>query len=216
MSVVLLRADARHLPIPDASVDLIVTSPPFWQLRSYTDGGEHYKGQIGSEDTPQEYIAALLDCTREWMRVLKPTGSMFVELGDKYATRYSSVRGRGRSGLNGDDDTRARSGQNHTSAGEKSLLGLPWRYALACMDELGLILRRDNVWDKVNPLPESPTDRCATTHEYLFHLVKQSRYYAAIDELREPQQSSGEHHNGRSGYVDAPGYIARSFTTRSL
>ena len=70
---------------------------------------------------------------------------------------------------------------------QKSLLGLPWRYALACMDELGLILRRDIIWSKPNGLPESVTDRCRSSHEYLFHLVKQPRYYAAVDEIREPR-----------------------------
>jgi DNA modification methylase len=85
VTVTLLRADARALPLPDASVDLIVTSPPYWALRSYTDAGEHYDGQIGAEPTPAAYIDSLIDCTREWMRVLKPTGSMWINLGDKYA-----------------------------------------------------------------------------------------------------------------------------------
>ena len=73
---------------------------------------------------------------------------------------------------------------------QKSLLGLPWRYALACMDDLGLILRRDIIWSKPNGLPESVTDRCRSSHEYLFHLVKQPRYYAAVDEIREPQHAA--------------------------
>ena len=87
---IVLRGDAAHLPLPDASVDLICTSPPYFGLRSYTDGGEHYGGQIGSEATPREYIAALLDCTREWVRVLKPSGSIFVNLGDRYDARPGS------------------------------------------------------------------------------------------------------------------------------
>lgn len=81
---VVLRADARALPLPDDSVDLIVTSPPYYALRDYEDDGESLPGQIGKEDTPQEYIANLVDCTAEWMRVLKPSGSMFVNLGDKF------------------------------------------------------------------------------------------------------------------------------------
>ena len=105
---VVLRGDAACLPLPDGSVDLIVTSPPYFGLRSYTDGGEHYDGQIGSEATPREYIAALLACTREWVRVLKPSGSLFVNLGDSYATRGASIRGGGRAGLNDDDDSRGR------------------------------------------------------------------------------------------------------------
>jgi SAM-dependent methyltransferase len=102
MTALVLRGDARHLPLPDASVDLVVTSPPFYSLRSYTDGGQHYDGQIGSEPTPAEYIDELIDCTREWIRVLKPTGSLFVDLGDSYAgpptgpkADYAGVAGRG-------------------------------------------------------------------------------------------------------------------------
>jgi DNA modification methylase len=90
VSAIVLRGDARSLPLPDGSVDLIVTSPPYFGLRSYTDGGKHYDGQIGSERTPREYVANLLDCTREWMRVLKPEGSIFVNLGDKYSQRVAT------------------------------------------------------------------------------------------------------------------------------
>ena len=82
---VVIRADARTLPLPDGCADLIVTSPPYFGLRSYTDDGAHYGGQIGSEATPAEWLAALVACTREWVRVLKPSGSLFVNLYDKYA-----------------------------------------------------------------------------------------------------------------------------------
>ena len=81
----LIRGDATSLPLADDSVDLIVTSPPYFALRSYQDGGEHYAGQIGSEDTPQAFLDALWAVTAECRRVLKPSGSMFVNLGDKMA-----------------------------------------------------------------------------------------------------------------------------------
>jgi len=84
MSVEIIHGDARALPLDDNSVDLIVTSPPYWSLRSYQDGGEHYDGQIGAEATPAEYVAALIECTREWLRVLKHEGSLWINLGDKY------------------------------------------------------------------------------------------------------------------------------------
>src|SRR5215211_6186327 len=82
---VILQSNALALPLPDASVDLVCTSPPYFGLRSYQDGGVHYEGQIGSEATPAEFLDALLAATREMMRVLKPSGSIFVNLGDKYA-----------------------------------------------------------------------------------------------------------------------------------
>lgn len=90
----ILRGDTRTVPLPDASVDLVVTSPPYWALRSYQDGGEHYNGQIGAEPTPAAYVDALIDCTREWMRVLKPVGSLWVNLGDKYSLARRAYRQR--------------------------------------------------------------------------------------------------------------------------
>ena len=185
----ILRADARRLPLPDRSVDLVVTSPPYFGLRSYTDGGEHYDGQIGSEETPGEWLAAMLDCTREWIRVLKLSGSIFVNLGDSY---YSGKGAPGKTTIDPKNTGRnarrtIRSpldyGLDHP---RKSLLGMPWRYALACMDDLGLIMREDNIWSKPNPLPSSANDRCGRTHEYIFHFTVRPRYYSAVDEIREP------------------------------
>jgi DNA modification methylase len=222
MTAHVLRGDARNLPLPDGSVDLIVTSPPYFGLRSYTDGGQHYAGQIGSEPTPSAWLDNLLDCTREWVRVLKPEGNLFVNLGDKYS-------GAGRGNNTGERLTNPLATRmaryetlNRTQhaglemAPAKSLLGLPWRYAIACTDRLGLILRAEIIWAKPNGLPESVTDRVRRAHEQVFHLVKQPRYYAAVDEIREPQSTAGERHNGRSGYVGAPDDIARSFSTRTL
>ena len=74
MSVTILRANALALPLADSSVDLVVTSPPYWSLRAYQDNGETYDGQIGAEATPGEFVDNLIECTREWMRVLKPSG----------------------------------------------------------------------------------------------------------------------------------------------
>jgi DNA modification methylase len=190
MSVAILRGDARSLPLPDECVDLIVTSPPYFGLRDYRDGDESLTGQIGSEATPQAYIAALIECTREWVRVLKPSGSLFVNLGDKYVAdnRGSGVdvkRGAAKHAPAGPAGYPGREMARH-----KSLLGLPWRYALACTDDLGLILRRDIIWSKPNGLPESVTDRCRSSHEYVFHFTRRPRYYSAVDEIREPQAES--------------------------
>jgi DNA modification methylase len=186
MKPLIIHGDARHLPLKDTSVDLIVTSPPYFGLRSYTDGGQHYDGQIGSEATPAEWLANLIDCTREWVRVLKPSGSLFVNLGDRYVTSG------GPGGATSDPTYRCgQSGRGVsdgrvTGAPVKSLLGLPWRYAHACTDQLGLILRAEIIWAKTNGLPESVTDRVRRSHEQLFHFTVQPRYYSAIDEIREP------------------------------
>jgi site-specific DNA-methyltransferase (adenine-specific) len=193
VTAVVLRGDARRLPLPDGCADLICTSPPYFGLRSYTDDGAHYDGQIGSEATPQEWLAALAECTREWVRVLKPSGSLFVNLGDKYVGSPSGPR---TSPMPHPNSPRMGVGNAASWGGErriyraetppKSLLGLPWRYAIACTDQLGLILRRDIIWSKPNGLPESVTDRCRSSHEYLFHFTVRPRYYAAVDEIREP------------------------------
>jgi DNA modification methylase len=186
--VAVLRADARELPLTDESVDLIVTSPPYYGLRSYTDGGEAYPGQLGMEATPAAYLTALTECTREWVRVLKPGGSLFVNMGDRYAGAAPGPRTalspRG-GGLNGQAWCDRLPGIGDRA---KSLLGLPWRYALACTDQLGLTLRAEIIWSKPNGLPESVTDRVRRAHEQVFHFTRTPRYFAAVDEIREPGQ----------------------------
>lgn len=190
MTAVIMRGDARHIPLADASVDLIVTSPPYFGLRSYTDGGQRYTGQIGAEATPQEYVAALLECTREWMRVLKPEGSLWVNLGDKYSDRTGGKH-RSSDGAVGRGEQAGILPQTRGPL-EKSLLGLPWRYALGCIDDLGLILRAEVIWSKPNSLPESVTDRVRRSHEQWFHFVKSPRYFSAVDEIREHAPTMGK------------------------
>jgi DNA modification methylase len=187
-----LRADARSIPLPDASVDLVVTSPPYFALRSYTDGGEHYAAQIGGEPTPQEYIASLIECTREWMRVLKPSGSIFVNLGDKYVTYegprtvpQNSELGRRQGAASQETARYVRSAPTAYGLPYKSQMNLPERYRIACTDELGLIQRAKIVWSKPNGLPESVTDRVRCSHEDWVHLTKAPRYFSAVDEIRE-------------------------------
>jgi SAM-dependent methyltransferase len=130
---VLLRGDAGALPLPDESVDLVVTSPPYWAQRSYTDGGAHYAGQLGDEPDPGQYIERLVDFTAEWARVIKPGGSIFVNLGDKYAARANAGPSRAVSGRQDRAECRPPHPPVTSFARDKSLLGLPWRYALRCI-----------------------------------------------------------------------------------
>lgn len=187
----LLRGNALTLPLADESVDLVVTSPPFFGLRSYTDGGEHYDGQLGSEANPAAFIAALIECTREMVRVLKPSGSIFLNLGDKYSGAASGPRdlpGGRKTTQNWDGPRRSPS----SVVPNKSLMLLPERYRIAAVDELGLVARAVLVWSKPNGLPESVTDRVRRSHEDWVHLTKQPRYFSSVDEIREPTQGRAD------------------------
>jgi hypothetical protein len=150
---IVLQGDARRLPVQDNSVDLVVTSPPFLNLRSYVDGGVHMEKQIGT-GARDEYLHQMWDATAEMVRVLKPTGSLFVELGDSYT--------------------------------DKCLNMTPHRYAIGCVDRLGLYKRAEIIWSRPNGLPESVTDRVRRAHSVVFHFTLQPRYYSAVDEVREP------------------------------
>lgn len=203
-----IRGDARALPLADASVDLVVTSPPYFALRSYQDGGVHYDGQIGSEPTPAEFLDALLEVTRECVRVLKPSGSLWLNLGDKYV---SDNRGSGGDAKRGQAKYAPAGRMGYVGEGvmpRKSLMGIPWRYAIRCIDELGLILRAEVIWSKPNGLPESVTDRVRRSHEQFFHFTLQPRYFSAVDEIREPHkpgQSPSALSFAREGRETAPG-----------
>ena len=198
----IVRGDALALPLDDSTVDLIVTSPPYFGLRSYRDGGEHYAGQIGSEPTPAEFVDALIAATAEMVRVLKPSGSIWVNLGDKYAGSNGQPGGSGSSTLVGTTShTRgmAASKKPATGAPTKSLIGIPWRYAIRCIDDLGLILRAEVIWSKPNGLPESVTDRVRRSHEQWFHFTKEPRYFSAVDEIREEYRDLDDARRPRLG-----------------
>lgn len=189
--VTILQGDALNLDLPDNSVDLIVTSPPYFGLRSYQDGGEHYDGQIGAEATPAEFVDALIAATQEMMRVVKPTGSIWVNLGDKYSRgsrpRNQPDQFRDGPGATFNDVRYVKdTAPENTGVPGKSLIGIPWRYAIRCIDDLGLILRAEVIWSKPNGLPESVTDRVRRSHEHWFHFTLNPRYYSAVDEVREP------------------------------
>lgn len=175
-----LQGDALNLTmVKDASVDLVITSPPYFALRLYKDSGEVLPA-VGNEDSPEGYLKSLDRFMEEMWRVLKPTGSVFVVLGDKFA---------GSGGHNNnnitDDKERGPSRYNQVADGirAKSLMGLPWRFAIRQIDA-GWILRQEIIWSKPNGMPESVRDRCRRAHEQVFHFTKQGDYYAAVDRIR--------------------------------
>jgi len=195
----------------DNTVDLIVTSPPYFALRSYQDGGEHYDGQIGSEGTPTAFLEALWAVTAECWRVLKPSGSLFVNLGDKYAgsagwcNSAASAESSSLGGRQQRQNAHATPKAPESSIRAKSLMGLPWRYAIGCIDGQadpdgrGWVLRSEIVWSKPNGLPESVTDRVRRSHEQWFHLTKEGRYYSNVDEVREEAKYPDDGLRGDAG-----------------
>lgn len=167
------RADARALPLAGASVDLIVTSPPYFLLREYDAG----PAQIGAEATPEAFVDGLLSATVEMLRVLKPKGSILINLGDKF-NAYNASRGDGAIQKNDVRQIVARGhGLDVKGIRNKSLIGIPWRYAIRCVDELGVVLRQEIIWEKTGGLPEQVRDRSRRTHETWFHLTKTDRYW---------------------------------------
>ena len=182
MSMGLIRADARHLPLATSCVDCVVTSPPYWGLRDYGHGD-----QIGLEPTPDAYVAQMVAVFREVRRVLKDTGTVWLNLGDSYI-------GGGRGG-DADDAVSRKQSTNRGSlvaptpipAGMKAkdLAGIPWRVAFALQTD-GWYLRSDIIWSKPNPMPESVTDRPTKAHEYVFLLAKSKKYYYDAAAIAEP------------------------------
>jgi DNA modification methylase len=178
--VVLWTGDACTVltMLPDASVDCVVTSPPYWGLRDYG-----VAGQYGREDTLDAYVERLRAVFAEVRRVLKPSGTVWLNLGDSYSTRPSGPPGR-TSRLSRITAEQAKAGRAAVIA-HKNLLGVPWRVALALQDD-GWILRSEIIWHKPNGMPESVRDRPARKHEHLFLLTKNPRYYFDLDAIRRP------------------------------
>lgn len=210
MTYLLLQGDARHLPLADASVHLIVTSPPYFGQRSYTDDGAHVAEQIGCEATPTEFLAALNDALKECWSVLHPSGSVWVNLGDKRAGSGApgTTSGLGAARAQGSRTGIASSYTRAWLGRPKSKQLLPHRFAINCMDGaadpdgVGWIVRQDQIWHKTNGLPESVTDRTRDAHEYWFHLTKSGAYFHQQDTIREPYSPNS--HPGRSDGDSSP------------
>ena len=182
--------------LPDQSVNCCVTSPPYFGLRDYG-----HEGQIGLEETPDQFVAKLVEVFREVKRVLKDDGTCWINLGDSYA---SNSKGSGGQSKKQDSNAGSRYESKKFNHGvkEKDLIGIPWMVAFALRSD-GWYLRQDIIWHKPNPMPESVTDRCTKSHEYIFLLSKSQKYYydneAIKQELADPQRTnfqSGSRANG--------------------
>lgn len=220
-------------------VDLVLTSPPYWGLRSY--GLDHdeeiltrwealgcsrsrvppwdwYKGEggvLGLEPFPEWYVTHLVEFFSRARRVLKATGSLWINLGDTYFARWSSIRDGGRQGI-----VSGRQRRRTPTGGylhDKQLLLIPARFAIA-MQDAGWILRNDLIWAKPNPIPRPEADRLKLAHEHWFHFVlrqssRRPSYYYDLEQCEDGGLDYVVHPtaNGTPGHSATfpPGFVRR-------
>lgn len=193
MTVSILIGDCRDVlkTLPDESVHCCVSSPPYFGLRDYDA-----PGQIGLEQTPDEYVSELLGVFSEVRRVLRPDGVFWLNLGDSYAGSW------GRQGHSETPATISRSSiANHPKRSRntgsikqaglkpKDLIGIPWRVAFA-LQAAGWYLRSEIIWAKPNGMPGSQEDRCTSSHEAIFMFSKSEHYWSDFDAIKTPPRES--------------------------
>ena len=206
--------------IADNSVNCVITSPPYWGLRDYG-----MTGQLGLEQTPQEYVDSMVQVFHEVFRVLKPEGTLWLNLGDSYAS-YRDGKATPDTSRGNNDGTLVPKGSAKnrmastfvgTGIKHKDLVGIPWRVAFALQAD-GWYLRQDIIWAKPNPMPESVKDRCTKSHEYIFMFSKSEKYYYDNEAIKEPvvsltegHQFGGKKYNDLNNPVyDSPGSFYKS------
>lgn len=186
------RDTMRRWAVDGVRVQTCVTSPPYFGLRDYG-----HEGQIGLEQTPEQYIEAMVEVFRCVKDVLADDGTLWLNIGDSYA---GSGKGRNADGTHQEG---GKQGTNKgtilgslvkTSAPEckpKDLIGIPWMLAFALRAD-GWYLRQDIIWHKPNPMPESVKDRCTKSHEYIFLLSKSQKYLFDSQAMEEVANDGGK------------------------
>jgi DNA modification methylase len=210
----IITGDSLHKlkSLPNHSIHCCVTSPPYWGLRDYG-----VAGQLGLENTPEEFVASMVGVFHEVKRVLRRDGTLWLNIGDSYA---GSGKGQSSNGENDPKKNKTRGmkvpvhrassvasstlqGGKRTQSGAlrahengstpnlkpKDLVGIPWMLAFALRAD-GWYLRQDIIWHKPNPMPESVTDRCTKAHEYIFLLSKSPHYYYDQRAIKEPASTN--------------------------
>lgn len=200
--------ESMRFYLEDSSVHTCVTSPPYYGLRDYG-----HAGQIGLEKSPDEYVAALVSVFAEVWRVLRPDGTLWLNLGDSYSPGARKTQVAPTLRTNTAD---AASGKQEYLANfavrpkgdawskAKNLLGIPWRVAFA-LQAAGWYLRQDIIWHKPNPMPESIRDRCTKAHEYIFLLSKAEKYYFDTNAIKEPAVGGApgnKKHKGKTAFEE--------------
>ena len=170
--------------LPAQCVQMCVTSPPYFCLRDYG-----VPGQIGLENSVDEYVAKMVEVFREVKRVLRDDGTLWLNLGDSYFNYRPGCTAQGRQSIAKHDGAVVeRSGKRGLRQGdikEKDLMGIPWHVAFA-LQAHGWYLRSEIIWHKRNCMPESVTDRPTRNHEQIFLLTKSQNYYYDNEAIKEP------------------------------
>lgn len=185
----------RMRTMPSRSVHCVVTSPPYWQLRDYG-----VDGQLGLETTIEEYVDNIVAVFAEVWRVLRPDGTLWLNMGDTYINSRPGRRDPELWPKQSRNDHVPRQRQPDVELKQKSLAGIPWRVALA-LQAWGWVLRSDIIWHKPNPMPESANDRPTKSHEYMFLFAKSQRYYYDAAAIAEP--TSKDHLRRRAKAADS-------------
>ena len=185
MTVSILTGDVRDRlrTLADESVQMCVTSPPYFGLRDYG-----HPGQLGLEQTPEQYVAAMVEVFRCVWDVLADDGTLWLNIGDSYAGYHGNKNAAydaAPSNKGGYFENQRKTLVNHNGIKNKDLIGIPWMLAFALRAD-GWFLRQDIIWHKPNPMPESVTDRCTKSHEYIFLLSKSERYFYDHEAVKEP------------------------------
>ena len=208
----------RMRKFPKNSIDCCVTSPPYWGLRDYG-----FEGQLGQEPTPEEYVQSIVKVFQQVKRVLRPEGTLWLNLGDSYsgsgkgsysdgAVRKSGPKQKTSEGTQIGKFSRSKSGLK-----DKDLVGIPWRVAFALQAD-GWYLRQDIIWHKPNVMPESVRDRCTKSHEYIFLFSKSPKYYFDYEAIKEPTTHAHEakYDNGLNGHQGGVSHEGQGTTTRKF
>ena len=184
------RETMRAWAADGVRAQMCVTSPPYFGLRDYG-----HPGQIGLEQTPEAYIAAMVEVFRCVRDVLADDGTLWLNIGDSYARTGGTDRKVSSTAQVGSTRNTMEQMSDRTSKAsalglkDKDLIGIPWMLAFALRAD-GWYLRQDIIWSKPNPMPESVRDRCTKAHEYVFLLSKSERYFYDADAVMEPVAAS--------------------------
>lgn len=197
--------DVEHDPKRGMSDSVSSHTLRFNKTNCYKCGAIRIDNQLGLEKTPEEYVARMVEVFREVKRVLKPEGTLWLNLGDSYVSSPAGNFGSGTKPGNGGAYRAPKPKMNYPQLYKpKDLVGIPWLIAFALRAD-GWFLRQDIIWSKPNPMPESVTDRCTKSHEYIFLMAKSQKYYYNNEAIKESYQSLPEKPRNRAseGYNES-------------